>query len=300
MRNSFIGLWAPSTAGERLAHFLAGNVESVSGLELRQGRQISSVPRGRAFGEFLEGCVVLHLFGRLIQVAKHLRMSHLDSPEKATARLEAFAIEILGISRGSCLNFDSLALLALEAAESSSKASATPNRGIKRAVLEKCRSVFFCYSCGTQLNPTAKEFLEDPTRSESRVRNDEYLTYDHLWPHSLGGDSIETNILPACHFCNNAKQHIASWELALIQSVLPKVEFGSTELDGDYITREIKLALHMRAALSYARTNGTSLKDAYIAIGPRSKTILILDPEDTPDFFNLCSHDLSRTGLIWG
>jgi len=127
---------------------------------------------------------------------------------------------------------------------------------------------------------------------------DDYLTYDHLWPHSLGGDSREENLMVACRFCNVVKSDAVLWQWHLVQSLIPASSLGETLLDAHCLTRHQKMALHSRAALSYARTFGTSLKDAYIAVGPRLPLITILNPDDTADFFNLSIHDVSRFASI--
>ena len=55
----------------------------------------------------------------------------------------------------------------------------------------------------------------------------------------------------------------------------------------------------MRAAMLYARSQGTTLKDALRTIGPRESSVMVIDAEDTPDFFNLMVHDSGRTGIQW-
>lgn len=49
----------------------------------------------------------------------------------------------------------------------------------------------------------------------------------------------------------------------------------------------------------YARKHGTTLKDALRTIGPREAKVMIVDVDDTPDFFNLRVHDVRRTGIQW-
>lgn len=298
--SKFTERWLAVTAGERLVHFLANNVAGLRQMNLGALEDLSGVPRGSVFGDFLQGCLVLHCFGRLIQVAKYFRTVYLDAPDGARSRIEQFAAETLDISGGSCANFDQLAILALDAAERSARSSSTPSRSEKRRVLERCHSIFRCYSCDGVLDPGASETrLAIDAQGTSKEEHDPaYLTYDHLWPHSLGGDSIEGNLLPACQFCNVAKQHTASWEWTRVQAFLPETELGKDELESKHLTRETKTALHMRAALEYARRNGTTLKEAYLAIGPRPEKITIVDPADTPDFFNLRGHDLARVGML--
>lgn len=125
---------------------------------------------------------------------------------------------------------------------------------------ELCHGVYKCYSCDRELSATAQR--EDAS----------FLSYDHVWPHSFGGDSVEVNLLPSCQDCNTAKQHTISWEWGLVQSTLPQTELGEAELHSLRLTRASKIALHMRAALDYARMHGTTLKDGFLAVGPRLRT----------------------------
>ncbi len=62
----FTGLWKPATAGERLVHFLANNVMDLQTMDLRAMNVLSGVTRGPNFGHFLQGCLILHCFGRLL------------------------------------------------------------------------------------------------------------------------------------------------------------------------------------------------------------------------------------------
>ncbi|MFZ2998549.1 MULTISPECIES: hypothetical protein [unclassified Sphingobium] len=50
--------------------------------------------------------------------------------------------------------------------------------------------------------------------------------------------------------------------------------------------------------MSYAQVNGSSLKDALLAIGPREAPVRI-DADQGYDFFNLRVHDVDRTSVNW-
>jgi len=64
------------------------------------------------------------------------------------------------------------------------------------------------------------------------------------------------------------------------------------------LTREVKIALHIRAAATYASNNGSSLREALIAIGPRESVVRI-DVDQGYDFFNLRVHDVAATNVNW-
>ncbi|HVJ01855.1 MAG TPA: HNH endonuclease, partial [Sphingomonas sp.] len=109
-------------------------------------------------------------------------------------------------------------------------------------------------------------------------------TADHVWPRALGGDTSVENLLSACHKCNNAKEHLAAWQMAWLQPAVFSDSDGGNGLKG--LRRENRIALHMRAAMAYAHQNGSTLRDAYLTIGPRIEPIR-LDDGQSFDFFNL-------------
>ena len=293
--NRFVGSWQPTTAGELLLHFLAINVAALRDIGFSRMDGIAGITRGSPFGQFIDNCVVLHCFGRLLQVSKHLRNIN-ENAVDARAAIEKFAINSLNISRGSALNFDELPTIALEAAEASSEASRRIKSSVKSAVLKRYNGTYACYSCDGPLAIDAQQTLLDGSSSRP---NPLYLDFDHLWPHSLGGSSVEENLLPSCQFCNRSKSDNASWEWVPLQALLPETMLDSPHLESKLLGKAEKIALHMRAAFEYSRTNGTTLKDAYIAIGPRLPNVMIVDPSDTPDFFNLRVHDEDRSGISW-
>lgn len=285
--STFVQRWEPATAGEALLHFLAKEV--VEQKVRRQDLQdlMEDLPRGNSFAVFMYGCLVLHPFARLVQAAKHYRTLHIDDVPHANDLIRRYATEYLDITRSTCKNFDKLAPLAYEAAAKSSKASAS-TADFRVAIIREARGTVFCYSCGSMLDPNAQS--EDEP---------DYMDIDHVWPHSLGGDTVLTNLIPACIPCNSMRKHLASWEWSLVQApVLGRM--GSKKLDDKKIGKPEKIALHTRAAMDFARKNGGTLKDAYQFIGARvSEGIELIDSSDTPDFFNLYTHDQIRSEITW-
>jgi 5-methylcytosine-specific restriction endonuclease McrA len=160
-----------------------------------------------------------------------------------------------------------------------------PSPGLKRLAIKNGPKA--CYSCGRLFNtPYEDAPLPDGLKA----------TADHIWPKALGGDTIEENLLPACGSCNSAKGHIAAWQMAWIQ---PVVFADVDEVSGlKTLQREVKMALHVRAAMSYAQQNKTTLRYAFLAIGPRESPSRI-DSDQGYDFFNLRVHDNIRTGVNW-
>lgn len=292
-----VGNWKATTDGEKLFHFLVKNVGEFRALEHLYNDSISDIIRGRDFMRFSEGAIVLHCFGRLLQAAKWYRKEYIDCPQQSNRAIEAFAIETLGISKATCSSFSKLAQLALEAANAASDSSKTPNGREKSKVIKNCKKIFNCYSCGIDLHPDDKADMITDNATGKLIPNPHYLEYEHLWPHTYGGNSIEENLLPSCPYCNRAKSSMASWEWVPLQSIFPKFEGRSEFICEENHPSELKIGLHMRVAISYARKNGTTLKNAYLSVGPRLDRIYLVDTFDTADFFNLRVNDFQESGI---
>jgi len=274
-------LWRPSTSGERLLFLLLTNhkearylSESLTGSGLRFAR------RYRDWSNFLVGASLLHLQQRLIKLAHDIREAlpgRLDQLRELRART-CDVVQLTPIEYGA--DFGELIQEVLTSAEQM-------HRNIPDAVRKAVTNTLspHCYSCGRLFGAVfedAKEGLK--------------ATADHVWPRALGGDSVEENLLPACESCNSTKGHLATWHMAWIQ---PIVFADVDENNGPPpVPREVQLALHMRASLAYARANGTTLRDAFITIGPRDRPVKI-DQDQGYDFFNMRVHDEGRTMVKW-
>lgn len=264
------------------------------------GEWLAGVSRSKSIAEFVHGVVVLHVFGRLLQAAKAYRDKHLDDEANSLPLIETFLVDKLSISRATCANFDALAPLALDAVRASRRNSHSVSQGKRREVQEEFKSAFRCYSCGVELDPLERrKKVPHPEKPWRMIPNGRFAEYEHIWPHSFGGDTIVSNLAPACLPCNLAKENSVSWEWTLVQSVLPSVGIGIPTLESRHTSRAIKMSLHMRAAILYARKYGATLKDSLRTIGPRETSVMIVDVDDTPDFFNLHVHDVVRTGIQW-
>jgi hypothetical protein len=297
---TFIGGWKPATTGEQLLHFLVTRVAEIKALGPSTNEWLPGISRSQSIAGFMHGVVVFHVFGRLLQASKSFRAKHVDDEAKCLSLIEAFLVDKLSITRATCDDFGDLAPLALDAARASSRNSHWVSQGKRRDVQEEFRTAFACYSCGAQLDPfeTRKE-IPHPQKPWRKIQNPRFAEYEHIWPHSFGGDTIVANLAPVCLSCNSAKENSISWEWTLVQSLLPTADLGQPTLDSKHTSRSIKVSLHMRAAMLYARTHGTTLKNALRTIGPRESAVTIVDIDDTPDYFNLMVHDCRRTGIQW-
>lgn len=287
LKIEFIGRWQPATAGERLLHFLAREVTPLRVTTSAIAGALGDVPRSESFALFFQGSIVLHSFSRLMQAAKHYRDVHQDNPVQISTRIREFATDRLNIERATCGKFEQLVPLALDAADNSTEATkrTKPFRG---AVVKEARGAICCYSCGCFLNPSLNDH-----------KHPDYMDIDHIWPHSMGGDTVLENLMPACAPCNSRRKHLASWEWSRVQAPV-QGSLGKASLDSDQVEKEEKIALHVRAAIAYARQHCCTLKTAYQSIGTRLDVVKLFDPADNPDFFNLYVHDAGRTGVTWG
>jgi hypothetical protein len=296
----FVGNWKPSTCGEHLLHFLVAEVGEFQSIESSAELWLAGIPRSRSFAKFVHGVVVLHAFGRLIQVAKAFRSRHLDDEDTCLSLISGFLLEKMGISHATCQGFEKIPVLALNAARASSKNSHRVPQRNQREVQKEFSGMFCCYSCGGELDPNdRRKLVPDPSDGGKEIKNCRYAEYEHIWPHAFGGNTITSNLAPACQFCNSAKDSEVSWEWGLVQSLIPVTDLDQLTLEDKHLKRSTKISLHMKAAMQYARQNGTTLKDAIRIIGPRESSVAIIDSDDTPDFFNLKVHDVSRTGVHW-
>lgn len=133
-----------------------------------------------------------------------------------------------------------------------------------------------CYLCGCDLDFD----LQHHTRK---------FELEHIWPNSYGGDSNDSNLLPACHGCNQHKGDLATWGMAGIQSLILGINpsENALKLRGDFT-----FAIHYFAARRLlAKNPQRSLKWAMQRLGPRQSTARTIDPSLVVDFFNLENHN---------
>lgn len=286
IRSEFVGKWSPATSGEKLLHLLATQVPSLRTQADSMKKVLDDVPRGPSFALFIQGSIVLHAFSRLMQASKHYRGEHHDRPERIDMEIRHFLVDKLNVDKATCPAFDQLISAAVAAAEKSSEAS-RPTKRFRADVIREAKGDVYCYSCGGSLDSRI-----------SQHDNSDYMDIEHVWPHSMGGDTALDNLLPVCTPCNSTRGHLASWEWSRVQAPIHG-PLGEEYLGDKQTSKEEKIALHARAALEYARVHGCTLKAAYRSIGPRN-AVRLLDPSDSCDFFNLYAHNPERHEATWG
>ncbi|MBP0496270.1 HNH endonuclease [Pararoseomonas indoligenes] len=283
--------WNPETSGERLLLMLVRNsvelrvlAETLNGLG--PAAQHSALRLGRRFADlssFFVGASVLHLQQRMIRLSQDAREKH---PYDRDAALKVTRERVCDVLSFTPLDYEGdFGVLVEEVLTSAEQLGKEPSAPLKQRVARAGPP--HCYSCGRMFG-TIHADAPGPDGLKP--------TADHVWPIALGGDTIEANLLPACAPCNSRKGHIATWQMAWLQPVVFSDTDQTTALPG--LPVPIKMALHMRAAMNYATANGASLRDAFLAIGPRD-TPARIDQDQGYDFFNLRVHDELRTNVLW-
>lgn len=274
--------WIATTSGERLLFMLLRNHSDWHALaDVLKIANVQMARRYDGLTNFFVGASILHLQQRLIRQGQDVRERNPFDRSQQIVEMSERAQDVVGLGPASYSgNFSALIDEVLTSAEQLDK---TIGNGLKKAV--KRAGPDHCYSCGLQFGIVPSGGTDVLMASA-----------DHIWPRALGGDSVESNLIPTCNICNSKKGHIAAWQMAWIQPVVfsDMDEVRSLEV----FPRELKIGLHIRAAMAYAQANGTTLKDAFLTIGPREELVRI-DPGQGYDFFNLRVHDPIRTNVNW-
>lgn len=274
--------WIATTSGERLLFALLhhhSDWQTLAGALKTANVQMAR--RYDSLTNFFVGASILHLQQRLIRQAQDVRERHPFDRSEQVADLRTRAQEVVGLSPASYGgDFSALIDEVLTCAE---QLSANLTSGLRNRVRRTGPN--YCHSCGLQFGIV-------PPRGEDIL----VASADHVWPRALGGDSIEENLIPTCEVCNSKKGHMAAWQMAWIQPIVFADADETSSLKA--FPRNLQIALHIRAAMAYAQANGTTLKDAFLTIGPREELARI-DPAQGYDFFNLRVHDPMRTKVDW-
>jgi|GEM_PF-1026584 len=272
------------TGGERLFQRLTtlGGKALVSS-RLGQHPFIKLAGRGQQFGDYLEGAVYAFTFKRLMKATHGIFENASISADAGNRELTRLLSQWFD-----WLTRDEIATLmrdTLRAHAASNKAIA---KGIKHDMFGPKRLLRCCF-CGVELRPDGKGVFRDPRGNRA--------TLEHIWPSSLGGDSIENNLAPACHECNREKDDLFIWEQGLVHNFVYPINFQNS----DYLARVPiyeRLLLQRRAVILLAQRDQLSLKQALLQVGAYG-TWAAIDPGDTWDFFNIQNHSVNLGERLW-
>lgn len=258
------------TDGERLCSFILHNlVAGAPWSEIQRNLQFTA-KEAEWTGSFRE-MLAVNVTGRIVAAGDSLANDcGFDTPEFSRAFLDHLR-EMVAPASGSLNELFRFATRAV------SRARQDISPGFARRLRNWAKAHHpHCYMCGTglQFDLVTLSHLE--------------YSAEHIWPRKYGGDSSEANLLPACVSCNSEKKKgFATWAM----TGFPSVKFGlhPDPRDLDTLEGHYRFALHYRYAQKYANENRTSLKTAFLSIGPWTDVRLI-DEADVGHFFNLENH----------
>lgn len=261
----------PQTQGERLFLLLRDELLEASGHgHIRWsnlGRLFDQVGGRPEFGDYLRGSAAVHLMRRLLRFWEAERL--VTSQESQYIKKVASYIRDEALSS---LGDDDTFRLARSVVAAERSCNQTISRNVRRSLVGG-KPKLSCYLCQSSLNPSAPE--GEP----------EHLTLEHLWPQSVGGDSIEENLLPACTRCQITSKDTMSWEWFNIHNVvLPPI---ASEGALASVTRKGHFARHCFEAMRLASMKRLSLKEAFTVLGPIRQPVGSVSTGGPITFFDL-------------
>ena len=261
----------PKTQGERLFLLLRDELLEASGHGHVKWSSLTSLFEqvgGRPeFGEYLRGAASIHVMRRLLRFWEAERLvtnQEAHYVKKVGAFIRDEVLSGLG-------NDDVFRLArAVVAAERSSNQPIPP--GVRSRIVNG-RNQISCYLCPEILSPTA-------TRGQPG-----FFTLEHLWPQSVGGDSVEDNLLPACSRCQETTKDTMSWEWLNIQNIVLPADASAGAIAS--VSRKGHFARHFLQAMRVATDRRISLKEAFNSIGPMKNPVTSVPTGRPITFFDL-------------
>jgi len=220
------------------------------------GPRLDAERSGRVahFGRYLRGAVAVQIVRRLLKFWLEARGGvageHLFV--KTISRFVQNEI-FLGLDR------DMIATVSREVVAATDSAYRPISPSTRTAVLKRYPRGIHCYLCQRELSATAGE------------NDDAFLTLEHVWPSSMGGDSVVENLLPACVTCQAAKADAVSWEWFSAHNFVLKPKPSPQELGT--VPRAAKIARHYMHAIDLSLERRLSLRDSLEYLGPYSLSV---------------------------
>jgi hypothetical protein len=240
------------TDGERLFIAIRDQVLTPDNLLSSDWRTVESVLHlvsgSLDFPEYVRGAVAIHAVRRLLRYWD----AQYDvgiAPELAVRRVSKFISEDVFPTLEQALAVR-LARLVTAAVRVSRK---SPTQTVRKAVIPQ-RSPIQCYLCARALSAQAPP--GDPQE----------VTIEHIWPQSIGGESVEDNLLPACVDCQNEKKDLFSWEWFGVHNLVLPPEPSVDALRS--VPRGARIARHYFHVMNVCREDQISLKAGFMRVGP--------------------------------
>ncbi len=133
-----------------------------------------------------------------------------------------------------------------------------------------------CFLCGTVLS--AKQIDNHAS---------DFFTLEHVWPQSLGGESVADNLLPACTTCQTAKGDAPSWESYNVHNLVMASKPSQSKLEEVSRSRRMRIARHTLHAIDLCEQERLSLKQAFLRIGPMQPVVETQKSNVPLSFFDL-------------
>jgi hypothetical protein len=243
--------WDAATSGERLFLFIREDVlpqlpESPNVWTHIQD-VLSALGGSPDFHAYFRGAVAIQAMRRLL---RHCAEATDGAAESTHVKLVSkFASEEVFPA----LDKDPLGRLSRLVLGASKVSGRAITSATRKDTLQRLRQIR-CYLCGLELDPNSTD-QQDPAR----------LTLDHLWPSSIGGESTEENLLPACGICQIRKADSPSWEWLNIHNLVwPSIPDDELR---QRLQGSTRIARHFHHATALASARRCTLKAAFAILG---------------------------------
>jgi hypothetical protein len=261
----------PVTAGERLYLLIRNEILDLTGNQSMRwaniGTLFDDVSGGPGFAEYMKGATAVHATRRALRFWEEERPNLPDESQHVRKVAMFVRREIFpSISE----QMSQKTARAVIGAELQSHRPISPSC---RASLIQKNQKPACYLCGLSLDPMA------PAGTSNA------LTLEHLWPASMGGDSVEENLLPACNRCQNFTKDAMSWEWLNIHNIVLPVYPSANALDS--VSQRVRYAKHYFEALQSIETAQLTLKESFLRLGPMKSPITHIRTGLPLTFFDL-------------
>lgn len=229
---------------------------------------LTAIGGSTGFAEYIKGAVAVHLVKRALSFWKDARQS-IANESLEVQRVRTFLREELVPG----LDDEKTIKLARAVIEAEAASNRKIGKETRRALIGTAQ-FHTCYLCGEQLDPKT---TDDQASS--------FFTAEHLWPCSLGGDSIIDNLLPACIKCQKAKANSMAWEWLNVHNYVLPPDPGSEDLKS--IPRSARVARHYLYTLSICEKKRLSLKEGFLLVGAMNDPLRHRGADLPVTFFDL-------------
>jgi hypothetical protein len=242
--------WDAVTSGEELFLFIRNDVlpslPSSRAVWANLREVLNAVGGSPGFNEYFLGAVAIQATRRLVR----------HCSEETDGAIAAMHVKIVSKFASEdvfpSLDRDLIGRLARLVVQATKASDQNITRTTRTLVLRGMEEVQ-CYLCGRLLDPAVPD------------GNPAFLSLDHLWPASIGGESDEDNLLPACCDCQQKKADSPSWEwINLHNMVWPSAPSADATRK---IERQTRIARYYHQVTGVAAERRCSLKKVFLELG---------------------------------